>query len=147
MYEPEPVAGLDGRRIECARGKVVRRLLLDQRHGLCPRHSADYDRWRCGIARVVLGACAGRISAGRSAGTWSRRLSWGRRPLKTEMSRYEDPLCMPMRTPPAAPGAVTDDYNGVRQDGFARMQMTIRARPALQRGRPPIFVGAVAGPI
>ncbi len=39
MYFSEPEPGMNGRRIECARGKSDRRLFVDQRHGLCARPS------------------------------------------------------------------------------------------------------------
>ena len=48
-------------------------------------------------------------------------------PMATRKSRYHDPLVDAyMRAAADAGDAVNDDYNGERQDGFARMQMTIR---------------------
>ena len=39
-YRTEPEPHLNGRRLACPRGKGDRRLVLDQRHGLCPRPRA-----------------------------------------------------------------------------------------------------------
>jgi 4-pyridoxate dehydrogenase len=48
-------------------------------------------------------------------------------PLATRKSRYQDPLVDTYLEAAAASGhKLNDDYNAERQDGFARMQMTIR---------------------
>jgi len=90
---------------------------------------ADYDRW-----------------ASRSLPDWSyanvlpyfrKQESWegggdnqyrgGSGPLATRKSRYQDPLVDSyLEAAQAAGYAFNDDYNGAQQDGFARMQMTIR---------------------
>ena len=45
MYETEPVASLDGRRIECARGKVVGGSSSINAMAYVRGNRADYDRW------------------------------------------------------------------------------------------------------
>ena len=48
-------------------------------------------------------------------------------PLATRKSRYQDPLVDAyLEAAQAAGYAFNDDYNGAKQDGFARMQMTVR---------------------
>jgi len=146
MYESEPVAGLAGRRIECARGKVVGGASSINAMAYVRGNRADYDRW---------------AAAGLSGWSYAHALPYFRRqerwegggdayrggdgPLATETSRYEDPLCDAYVDAARAAGLpVTEDYNGARQDGFARMQMTIEhgrrcsgavayLRPALSR--------------
>ena len=146
MYESEPVAGLAGRRIECARGKVVGGSSSINAMAYVRGNRADYDRW---------------AAAGLSGWSYAHALPYFRRqerwegggdayrggdgPLATETSRYEDPLCDAYVDAARAAGLpVTEDYNGARQDGFARMQMTIEhgrrcsgavayLRPALSR--------------
>ena len=89
---------------------------------------ADYDRW-----------------ASRDLPDWSyrnvlpyfrRQESWeggasefrgGDGPLATRKARYQDPLVDAYLAGAAEMGyAHNDDYNGAQQDGFGRMQMTIR---------------------
>jgi 4-pyridoxate dehydrogenase len=146
MYESEPVAGLAGRRIECARGKVVGGSSSINAMAYVRGNRADYDRW---------------AAAGLSGWSYAHALPYFRRqerwegggdayrggdgPLATETSRYEDPLCDAYVDAARAAGLpVTEDYNGAQQDGFARMQMTIEhgrrcsgavayLRPALSR--------------
>jgi len=146
MYDSEPIPTLDGRRIECARGKVVGGSSSINAMAYVRGHRADYDRW-----------------ASYGLPTWSyahvlpyfrRQESWeggadayrgGDGPLATERSRYEDPVIDAYEEAGRAAGhPFTDDYNGTRQEGFSRMQMTIRRgrrcsgavgylRPALKR--------------
>jgi 4-pyridoxate dehydrogenase len=94
MYESEPVAGLAGRRIECARGKVVGGSSSINAMAYVRGNRADYDRW---------------AAAGLSGWSYAHALPYFRRqerwegggdayrggdgPLATETSRYEDPLC------------------------------------------------------
>jgi 4-pyridoxate dehydrogenase len=157
MYETEPVAGLGGRRIECARGKVVGGSSSINAMAYVRGNRADYDRW-----------------AAQGLPTWSyahtlpyfrRQERWeggagayrgGDGPLATETSRYEDPLCDAyVEAARAADLPVTDDYNGAQQDGFARMQMTIEhgrrcsgaaayLRPALSRRNLAVTIKALA---
>ena len=48
-------------------------------------------------------------------------------PIATRKSRYQDPLVDAYLQAAAASGhKLNDDYNAERQDGFSRMQMTIR---------------------
>ena len=146
MYESEPVAGLDGRRIECARGKVVGGSSSINAMAYVRGNRADYDRWAA--AGLTGWSYAHALPYFRRQERWegggdAYRGSDG--PLVTETSRYEDPLCDAYVDAARAAGLpVTEDYNGAQQDGFARMQMTIEhgrrcsgavayLRPALSR--------------
>ena len=55
MYFTEPEAGLDGRRIECARGKVIGGSSSINAMAYVRGNPGDYDRWaRAGPRRLVL---------------------------------------------------------------------------------------------
>lgn len=146
-YDTEPEAAMAGRRIEVARGKVVGGSSSINAMAYVRGNRADYDRW-----------------ASRGLPQWSydnvlpyfrRQESWeggasafrgGDGPLATRKSRYQDPLVDAYLAAAQDAGyALNDDYNGERQDGFSRMQMTIRngrresaatayLHPALSRG-------------
>ncbi|MBI3436383.1 MAG: GMC family oxidoreductase N-terminal domain-containing protein [Proteobacteria bacterium] len=127
-YFAEPQETMAGRRVECARGKVIGGSSSINAMAYVRGNRADYDRW-----------------ASRGLPDWSyanvlpyfrRQESWeggagpyrgGDGPLATRNARYEDPLVDAyLETAVAAGFHRNDDYNGARQDGFARMQMTIR---------------------
>ena len=124
----------------------------------------------------MCAAIAAITTAGRQAGLapWSyarllpyfrRQESWeggaddyrgGDGPLATGMARYDDPLveaCIAAGEDAGYP--VTGDYNGARQEGFARLQHTVRngrrcsaavayLRPALARRNLAVVVRALA---
>ena len=146
MYESEPVAGLAGRRIECARGKVVGGSSSINAMAYVRGNRADYDRWAA--AGLTGWSYAHALPYFRRQERWEGGgdvYRGGDGPLVTEKSRYEDPLCDAYVDAARAAGLpVTEDYNGAQQDGFARMQMTIEngrrcsgavayLRPALSR--------------
>ena len=157
MYFAEPEATMGGRRVECARGKVIGGSSSINAMVYVRGNRADYDRW------ADLGLT-----------TWSyahvlpyfkRQESWedGAGPyrggdglLTTERSRFQDPLIEALAEAGLAAGhPTTEDYNGAQQEGFGKPQMTIRdgrrcsaavayLRPALERPNLKIEVGALA---
>jgi 4-pyridoxate dehydrogenase len=157
MYFAEPEATMDGRPLECARGKVVGGSSSINAMVYVRGNRGDYERW-----------------AAKGLGSWSyahvlpyfrRQESWeggasayrgGDGPLSTRHSRYTDPLIDAYIEAALAAGHPrTEDYNGERQDGFARSQMTIRGgrrcsaavaylRPALARPNLEIATEALA---
>ena len=160
MYFAEPEATMGGRRVECARGKVIGGSSSINAMVYVRGNRADYDRW-----------------AESGLTTWSyahvlpyfrRQESWedGADPyrggdglLTTERSRYEDPLIEALAAAGAAAGhPVTEDYNGAQQEGFSKPQMTIRdgrrcsaavayLRPALERPNLKVEINALAARI
>ncbi|MFI5016553.1 MAG: GMC family oxidoreductase [Dongiales bacterium] len=142
--EPEP--SVDGRRVECARGKVVGGSSSTNAMAYVRGNRGDYDRW---AATGLPG-----WSYEKTLPYFRRQESWerggdayrgGEGPLTTQTCRYQDPLLDAFAAAGKSAGhGWTDDYNGERQEGFGRLQMTIRKgrrcsaataylRPALRR--------------
>ena len=142
--EPEP--SVDGRRVECARGKVVGGSSSTNAMAYVRGNPGDYDRW---AATGLPG-----WSYEKTLPYFRRQESWergadayrgGEGPLTTQTCRYQDPLLDAFAEAGKSAGhGWTDDYNGARQEGFGRLQMTIRKgrrcsaataylRPALRR--------------
>jgi 4-pyridoxate dehydrogenase len=127
-YDSEPEATMAGRRIEVARGKVVGGSSSINAMAYVRGNRGDYDRW----ASQTLPAWSYsnvlpyfRKSENWEGGSDDYRGSGG--PLATRKSRYQDPLVDAyLEAAQAAGYALNDDYNGAKQDGFARMQMTVR---------------------
>jgi 4-pyridoxate dehydrogenase len=155
-YFAEPEATMDGRRVECARGKVIGGSSSINAMAYVRGHRGDYERW----------AAAG-------SDTWSyahvlpyfrRQESWeegasayrgGEGPLTTRTTRYQDPLAEAYLAAGEMAGhATTTDYNGAQQEGFGRTQQTIRGgrrcsaavaylRPAMARPNLSVEVNAL----
>jgi choline dehydrogenase/4-pyridoxate dehydrogenase len=127
-YDGEPQDTMAGRRIECARGKVVGGSSTINAMAYVRGNRGDYDRW---ASYGLRGWSYDEVLP-----YFRRQESWqggasayrgGDGPLATRKARYEDPLVDAYLQAASATGhALNDDYNGERQDGFARMQMTIR---------------------
>jgi choline dehydrogenase/4-pyridoxate dehydrogenase len=145
-YFTEPEPHLDGRRVECARGRVLGGSSSINAMAYVRGHRADYDRWAAsGLAgwgyRDVLPYF--RRSEDWAGGADVYRGAGG--PLTTVRSRYADPLVDAfLEAGETAGHGVTSDYNGARNEGIARFQWTIRngrrcsaavayLRPALKR--------------
>ena len=145
-YFTEPEAELDGRRIECARGRVLGGCSSINAMAYVRGHRADYDRWAA--AGCMGWSYADVLPYFRKQENWAEgesvyRGSGG--PLTTFRSRYADPLVDAFfAAGETAQLGTTDDYNGAKNEGIARLQWTIRRgrrcsaavaylRPALPR--------------
>ena len=157
MYftEPEPYA--EGRRVECARGKVVGGCSSTNAMAFVRGNRGDFDRWSA--AGLTGWSYADALPYFRKQESWQGGASayrGGDGPLTTQVCRYQDPLLDAyIEAGRKAGHGWTDDYNGEKQDGFARLQMTIRngrrcsaasayLRPALKRPNLAIEVDALA---
>jgi len=156
-YFTEPEPQLNGRNVECARGRVVGGCSSINATAYVRGHRADYDRW---AASGLAGwSYADVLPYFRKQEDWaegpdSYRGSGG--PLTTVRSRYADPLAEAlMEAGEAAGHGVTGDYNGARNEGIGRAQFTVRdgrrcsaavgyLRPALQRGNLTLHTEALA---
>lgn len=128
MYDSEHEPQLNGREIECTRGKVIGGCSSINAMAYVRGHRDDYDRW---------------AAAGLSG--WSyrevlpyfkRQESWeggadafrgGTGPVGTRRSRFDDPLIQAwFEAGKQAGHPVTEDYNGAQQHGMGVFQMTVR---------------------
>lgn len=128
MYECEPEESVGGRAVECARGKVIGGSSSINAMAYVRGDRGDYDRW----------AASGldQWSFDQVLPYFIRQERWidgpdetrGRDgPLSVQFCRYADPLLDAFRKAGASAGhRWTDDYNGEHQEGFGRLQMTIR---------------------
>jgi len=128
MYFCEPEESVGGRRVECARGKVVGGCSSTNAMAYVRGNRGDYDRWS---ANGLPGwAFADVLPYFRKQETWEGGASsyrGGDGPMATQTCRYQDPLLDAYAEAGAAAGhGWTDDYNAERQEGFGRLQMTIR---------------------
>jgi 4-pyridoxate dehydrogenase len=157
MYFCEPSAGVAGRRIEFARGMVIGGSSSTNAMAYVRGHRADYDRWAA--SGLPEWSFAHVLPYFRRQESWEGGASLyrgGDGPLATRFARYEDPLVEAYFDAARAAGhAVTEDYNGAEQEGFARLQYTIRdgrrcsgavayLRPALRRANLTVRVRAQA---
>lgn len=160
MYFAEPSSTMDGRRIECARGKVVGGSSSINAMAYYHGHRSDYDRWAAN--RLPEWSYAHVLPYFRRQETWEggpNTYRGGDGPLTTQYTRFEDPLCDAFLEAGRSAGhAITDDYNGAKQEGFAKIQMTLRhgrrcsaatayLRPALKRRNLSIKLNALAAKI
>ena len=127
-YDAEPEATMDGRRLECMRGKVIGGSSSINAMAYVRGNRADYDRWAA--------AGLGQWSYAHVLPYFRRQESWqegaseyrgGDGPLTTRRSAFADPLVDAFADAGIAAGhPATEDYNGARQEGFGRSQQTIR---------------------
>lgn len=145
-YFCEPEDSVGGRRVECARGKVIGGCSSTNAMAYVRGNRLDYDRWAAGGAS---GWSYGEVLPYfRKLERWEGGASayrGGDGPLAVQSCRYQDPLTGAFAEAGKSAGHPwTDDYNGEQQLGFSRLQMTIGRgrrcssataylRPALQR--------------
>lgn len=130
MYDSEPESMLNGRRVEFARGKVIGGSSSTNAMAYVRGHRGDYERWaKRGLDRWSYEAVLPHFQRQEcwEGGADAYRGAHG--PLTTRNSRYRDfdPLVDAWLAAGAAAGhPQTADYNGVQQEGFGILQMTIR---------------------
>jgi choline dehydrogenase-like flavoprotein len=150
-YETEPDPGLNNRKIDAMRGKVLGGSSSINVMAYTRGNRGDYDRWAQKGARGW--SYADVLPYFRRAETWEGGENpWrgGSGPLGTEFAKTRDPLFDAYVEAGKAAGLPhTADYNGKEQVGFGRSQYTIRegrrsssSRAYLRpvRGRPNLTV-------
>ncbi|TXH38963.1 MAG: choline dehydrogenase [Rhodospirillaceae bacterium] len=157
MYFCEPEENVGGRRVECARGKVVGGSSSTNAMAYVRGNRVDYDRWAAaGLADWSYDSV---LPYFRKQEHWeggADTFRGGDGPIATQTCKYQDPLISAYAEAAKSAGyGWTDDYNGALQEGFSRLQMTIGngrrssgstayLRPALKRPNLSIEVNAQA---
>jgi len=156
QYFAEPEASMDGRAIECARGKVIGGSSSINAMAYVRGHRGDYERWAA--SGLDAWSYAHVLPYFRRQESWQDGASafrGGDGPLTTVRTRFHDPVVDAFTAAGVAAGyPVIDDYNGAQQEGFAPLQNTIRngrrcsaavayLRPALERGNLTVETGAM----
>src|SRR5215813_12729544 len=152
--EPEP--SVDGRRVECARGKVVGGCSSTNAMAYVRGNKGDYDRWAAtGLPDWSYEKALPYFKKQESWEAGADGYRGGDGPLVTQTCKYQDPLLQAYADAARSAGhGWTEDYNGAHQEGFGRLQMTIRRgrrcsaataylRPALKRPNLKIEVKAL----
>ncbi len=160
MYFTEPEESLNGRRIECARGKVIGGSSSINAMAYVRGNPGDYDRWaQSGLTGWSYDEV---LPYFRRQETWEGGAGdyrGGDGPLTVQTTTYQDPLveaCLAAGAALQMPR--TPDYNGAQQEGLGRMQQTIRngrrcsaaeayLRPALGRANLTVETGALVNRI
>lgn len=146
MYFCEPEANVGGRQVECARGKVIGGSSSTNAMAYVRGNRGDYDRWAAsGLSDWSFEKV---LPYFRKQESWEGGASaqrGGDGPLTTQFCKYKDELIEAFATASREAGyPQTEDYNGEVQEGFGRLQMTIRKgrrcstavaylRPAMRR--------------
>jgi len=156
-YDSGPEPNIDGRLVECMRGKVVGGSSSINAMAYVCGHRADYDRWAA--SGLSSWSYAHALPYFRRQESWEGGASTyrgGEGPITTRQSRYPDPLVDAWIAAGQEAGQpVTPDYNGAQQEGFGRLQSMIRRgkrvsgataylRPALARPNLSLEIEALA---
>jgi 4-pyridoxate dehydrogenase len=128
MYWTEPEPGMNNRRIEIPRGKVIGGSSSINAMAYVRGNRGDYDRWAA--SGLDQWSYAHVLPYFRRQESWeggSDQYRGGDGPLSTRHTRFSEPLTDAFAAAGAAAGYPwTDDYNGRQQDGFGRRQLTVR---------------------
>ena len=157
FYHSEPEPHLDGRRLHCPRGKVIGGSSSINGMAYVRGNALDYDRWQ---EEGALGWSYADVlpyfkkAECRAEGGDAYRGDSG--PLHTSRGPARNPLYNAFVQAGIEAGyPATEDMNGFQQEGFGRMDMTVRngrrwstanayLRPALRRPGLRIETGALA---
>ena len=115
-YDSEPEAGMNGRAIEVARGKVIGGSSSINAMAYVRGNRADYDRWASrGLPDWSYEKVLPYFRKQESWEGGASRYRGGYGPVATRKARYQDPLgrCLP-RGAQEMGYALNDDYNGAR---------------------------------
>jgi 4-pyridoxate dehydrogenase len=156
MYSTEPEPGMNGRRIDIPRGKVIGGSSSINAMAYVRGHRGDYDRWAAsGLTQWSYAHVLPYFQRQESWEGGADQYRGGDGPLTTRHTRFVDPIVEAFADAGAAAGyGWTDDFNGRQQEGFTRRQVTIRGgrrcsaavaylRPALGRSNLRVEVGAL----
>ena len=155
-YFCEPEETVNNRRIECARGKVIGGSSSVNAMAYVRGNRGDYDRWATsGLSNWSYSHV---LPYFKKLETWesSDPYRGDAGPVNIQYCRYQDPLVDAFAAAGREAGyGWTDDYNGQIQEGFGRLQMTIKKgrrcsaataylRPSLSRNNLDVHVNSLA---
>jgi choline dehydrogenase/4-pyridoxate dehydrogenase len=128
MYWSEPEPHLDGRSIECARGKVIGGSSSINVMGYVRGNRGDYDRWAdSGLSQWSYAHALPYFKRQESWEGGATEYRGGDGPIATRYTCYEDPLVDAyMESALACGHPKNPDYNGAAQHGFGRTQANIK---------------------
>ncbi|SMF57142.1 choline dehydrogenase/4-pyridoxate dehydrogenase [Tistlia consotensis] len=128
MYFSEPEDSVDGRRVECARGKIVGGSSSVNAMAYVRGNRRDFDRWaEAGLPGWSYGALLPYFRRQESWRGGADAWRGGEGPIGTQFCQYQDDLVEAFAAAGREAGhGWTEDYNGARQEGFGRLQMSIR---------------------
>lgn len=157
MYFCEPEENVGGRRVECARGKVIGGCSSTNAMAYVRGNRGDFDRWAAsGLSEWSYENVLPYFKKSESWEGGANRWRGGSGPLRTQRCRYRDALVDAFREASRQAGfPQTDDYNGETQEGFSHLQMTIAngrrcstatayLRPAMKRPNLKVVTRAMA---
>ena len=157
-YFTEPEIEMDGRRIECARGKIVGGSTSINGMAYARGMAEDYDGWarEFGLRDWSYKHVLPYFKRSESWEKGQNDLRGGDGSLTVQNLQFSDPLVDAfLHAADLAGHGRTDDYNGEKADGFGPMQVTLRnglrfsaasayLRPALARGNVTLRTRALA---
>ena len=126
-YVTEPEPGMDGRRMDCPRGKALGGSSSINGMVYIRGNPLDYDKWAQipGLAHWSYPHCLPYFRKAETRDTGPDDYHGGDGPLPVTRSRPANPLFDAFIESGVAAGfARTDDLNGYRQEGFAPMDRT-----------------------
>ncbi len=156
-YDSTQEPGLNGREIECTRGKVIGGSSSINAMAYVRGHSADFDRWAAG--GLPGWSYQDLLPYFRKQESWeggADAFRGGDGPLGTRKSRFDDPITSAyFQAGQQAGHPITEDYNGAQQHGMGVFQMTVQGgrrcsaataylHPVLQRPNLSVQVRALA---
>jgi 4-pyridoxate dehydrogenase len=126
-YETEPEPGLNNRRIEATRGKVLGGSSSINVMAYTRGNAGDYDRWaQKGARGWSYAEVLPYFKRGEKWEAGASQYRGGDGPVGTEFAKTQDPLYTAWIEAGKAAGIPhTEDYNGPQQEGFGRSQYTI----------------------
>lgn len=128
MYFCEPEENVGNRRVECARGKVIGGCSSTNAMAYVRGHRGNFDEWAAmGLTDWSFDKVLPYFKRQENWEGGESELRGAGGPVNTQTCRYQDDLLQSMLDASREAGyPQTEDYNGAQQEGFGRLQMTIR---------------------
>ncbi len=127
-YDCEPEEAVEGRAVECVRGKLVGGCSSTNAMAWVRGSDRVYDKWAEESGEQAWGSAAV-LPYFRKQECWEGGgNTWrgGSGPINVQRCRYRDPLVDAFGEAGKAAFGWTDDYNAQDREGFSRLQMSIR---------------------